>query len=123
MATPRKSRPIVLSLTRNRAARFLAVALVAAPIALAGNSDSARALGSVTVNASLDRCGTLQGEVVCKLDASFGLVPGATSYSATVIRPDGSAVDQGTIAGTGSASFYVPYAGDGTYTVQISAYG
>jgi hypothetical protein len=59
---------------------------------------------------------------VCKINASWNQIPGANRYTASVTRADGSVVDFGAV-GAGSASFWVPYVGNGTYTVSVSAYG
>jgi len=74
------------------------------------------------VTASLDTCGTAADSIVCKIDAAWNQIPGADRYTASVTRADGSVVDFGDV-GAGSASFWVPYVGNGTYTVSVSAYG
>ncbi len=74
------------------------------------------------VGASLDSCGTAADTIVCKIDAAWNQIPGAERYTATVTRADGSVVDFGDV-GAGSTSFWVPYVGNGTYTVSVSAYG
>lgn len=77
---------------------------------------------SLSVAASLDSCGTAANSIVCKIDASWNDIAGATRYTASVARADGSVVNFGDV-GAGSGSFWVPYAGDGTYTVTVSAHG
>ena len=77
---------------------------------------------SLTVSASLDSCGTAADTIVCKIDATWNEVPGAERYTASVSRADGSVVDFGEV-GAGGSSFWVPYVGNGTYTVTVSAYG
>lgn len=109
---------------RRRALAVAALALCAVP-ALATGSDSKRAAaapGALAVDAALDRCGVLQAQVVCKLDVSYGTLPNATSYTANVTRADGSVADYGDV-GAGSSSLWVPYAGPGVYSVEVSAYG
>ncbi len=77
---------------------------------------------SISVSASLDSCGVLEDGVVCKIDVSFSEVSGASSYSATVTRADGSVIDYGSL-GAGGGSIWVPYVGAGNYSVKITAYG
>nr|MBA2240965.1 hypothetical protein [Solirubrobacterales bacterium] len=77
---------------------------------------------AIQVSASLDSCGLLGTDVVCKIDASWSQVDGATRYTASVSAPDGSVTDAGDVPASGT-SVWVPYVGDGTYTVQITAYG
>jgi len=109
-----------------RALIYAALAL-AAPLpalALTGEDDPAPepAQERLAVSASLDSCGTAADMIVCKIDATWNDVAGATRYTASVTRADDSVVDFGTV-GAGAASFWVPYAGNGTYTVTVSAYG
>jgi hypothetical protein len=106
-------RPFVLALLA------LAAPLPAFAIAQGGGEKAPAAL---SVSVSLDSCGLIGTEVVCKLDASYGEVEGATSYTAAVTRADGSVVDYGEV-GSGGTSLWVPYVGSGTYSVQIAAYG
>jgi hypothetical protein len=77
---------------------------------------------ALSVSASLDSCGVLSNEVVCKIDVSFNPLPNADSYSASVTRADGSVTDYGGV-GPGGASIWVPYVGAGSYNVKITAYG
>jgi hypothetical protein len=77
---------------------------------------------SLSVAVSLDSCGTAADSIVCKIDASWNQIAGADRYTASVTRADGSVVDFGDV-GAGSASFWVPYVGNGTYSVSVSAYG
>ena len=77
---------------------------------------------SISVSASLDSCGVLEDGVVCKIDVSFSEVSGASSYSATVTRADGSVIDYGSL-GAGGGSIWVPYVGAGNYSVKVTAYG
>lgn len=100
---------------------LLALAVPTGAFALTGDDDGAQA-ESLSVSASLDSCGIAADSIVCKIDASWNEVPGATRYTASVARADGSVVDYGDV-GAGSASFWVPYTGNGTYTVTVSAYG
>ncbi len=86
------------------------------------DAEAQRALASIAVSASLDTCGVLEVDIVCKINVSFSPVPGATSYSASVTAADGAVTDHGSI-GAGGATLFVPYAGDGAYSVRIVAYG
>lgn len=99
---------------------LLALTVPTGAFALTAEDDSAAA--SLSVSASLDSCGIASDSIVCKIDASWNELPGATRYTATVAGADGSVVDYGDV-GAGSASFWVPYTGNGTYTVTVSAYG
>jgi hypothetical protein len=115
-------------MTLHRRAVLLALLALAVPLpALAltgGDSDDATPFTTLdlAVSASLDSCGTTSSTIVCKIDASWSSAPGADRYTATVTRPDGSVIDYGEV-GAGSASFWIPYVGNGTYSVQVSAYG
>lgn len=96
-----------------------AFALGGAPDPGAGTPPGGAAL---SVDATLAQCGVLGAKVACEIDVSFDAVDGATSYALSVTRPDGSVVDEGE-ATPGTTAIWVEYAGDGTYTVQVSAYG
>lgn len=100
----------------------LAVPLPALALTGRGGGEQPPPDVSLSVAASLDSCGTAANTIVCKIDASWNALPGATRYTASVTRADGSVVDFGSV-GAGSASFWVPYVGNGTYTVSVSAYG
>jgi hypothetical protein len=106
---------------RPRALLYVLLALAVPLPALALTSDGAGSR-SLEVGASLDGCGTAADQIVCKLDASWNEVAGATRYSARVTRPDGSVIDYGDVGAAGT-SFWVPYVGNGTYTVTVAAYG
>jgi hypothetical protein len=108
---------------------LLTLLALAAPLpALALNSDGTEpvaatpAPAALEVSTALDSCGIVDTQVVCKLSVTFGEVPGATNYTATVTRADGSVVDYGSV-GAGGASLWVPYVGAGNYSVRVSAYG
>jgi hypothetical protein len=77
---------------------------------------------AISVSTSLDSCGVLNDNIVCKLDVSFNPIPNADTYSATVTRADGSVIDYGGV-GAGGTSLWVPYVGAGNYSVRITAYG
>lgn len=108
-------------MTRKRWLGLLVAALLVPlpAFALSGGSASA----SLGVSVSNGGCGVAGGSaVVCQLQVSFNAIDGATSYTATVTGPDGSVVDYGAV-GAGGATIPVPYAGDGNYSVSISAWG
>lgn len=110
---------------RRRAFLYAALALAVPLPALALSGDdggSGTEQVSISVSASLDGCGTAADTIVCKIDASWSDVPGAERYTASVTRADGSVVDFGEV-GAGGSSFWVPYVGNGSYTVTVSAYG
>jgi hypothetical protein len=98
---------------------LLALAVPLPALALAGGGSGSP---SLSVSASLDSCGIAADRVVCKIDASWNPVPGATRYTARVTSPDGSVADYGDV-GAGGTSFWVPYVGNGTYTVTVAVYG
>ena len=101
---------------------LLALAVPTGAFALTEGGATTAEAPSLSVAASLDTCGTAADSIVCKIDASWNDVPGADRYTASVARADGSVVDYGDV-GAGSTSFWVPYVGNGTYTVTVSAYG
>ena len=118
MADRRSPRRLV---RRRRLAGLACLALLAPfpAIALDGGED---ALASIAVDASLQGCGLMDSRIVCTIDASWSAVDGADRYTATVAAPDGSVTDAGEV-GAGGTSIWVPYVGDGTYSVRVSAYG
>ncbi len=78
------------------------------------------------VSASLGQCGVSEAGIVCRIDASWNGVEGAYRYTASMTLADGSVQDMGAVgygSGGGSTSLWVPYAGDGTYTVTVTAWG
>ncbi len=77
---------------------------------------------SLTVTASLDSCGLAGPQIMCKIDAGWNTLAGAETYSVSVTSADGSVVDAGATSGQGT-SVWVPYAGSGTYSVQVTAWG
>jgi len=112
-----------------RRAVLLTLLALAAPLPAFAISDQALkpvsadpGPAALSVSASLDSCGVLSNEVVCKIDVSFNPLPSADSYSASVTRADGSVTDYGTV-GPGGTSIWVPYVGAGSYNVKITAYG
>jgi len=109
-------------MTRKRWLGLLVAALLVPlpAFALSGGSAGAAALDVSVSNAG---CGIGGGSsVVCRLQVSFNAIDGASSYTASVAGPDGSVVDYGAI-GAGGATIPVPYTGNGTYSVSVSAWG
>ena len=103
----------------------LALIALAVPIpALALDGGGAEGSGSpgLSVTASLDSCGLADTQVMCKINAGWNSLEGADSYSVSVTSADGSVIDMGETAGQGT-SVWVPYAGSGTYSVSVTAYG
>jgi collagen type VII alpha len=97
----------------------LAVPLPAFALGLAGPGSGS---SSLDAQASLDSCGLFESQIVCKINASYNEVAGATSYTGSVTAPNGAVSDYGDV-GAGGTSFWVPYVGNGTYTVEIQAWG
>ncbi len=113
-------------MTGRRRTLLLALLAVAVPLpALAASQQSLNPVSQTTtlsVSTSLDSCGLVDAQIICQLSVSYNSIPGATSYSATVTRADGSVVDYGGV-GAGGTSLWVPYVGSGNYSVRITAYG
>jgi hypothetical protein len=109
---------------RRHRRRYLLLALVAlaVPLPAFGLGSDPAPPQALTVSASLEQCGIAATTVVCKFDASYNSIAGARYYTASVTGPDGSVVDYGDV-GAASTSLWVPYVGDGTYTISISAWG
>lgn len=83
--------------------------------------------GSLDVQASLGGCGVADAAITCRIDVAFSGIPDAEYYTASVTAPDGSVLELGRIATSGdggaSTSASVPFAGNGEYTVTVSAWG
>lgn len=107
---------------RRRTLLYVLLALAVPLPALALTGGSSEPAPDLRVSASLDSCGTAADQIVCKIDASWNSLPGATRYTARVTTPDGSVTDYGDV-GPGGTSFWVPYVGNGTYTVTVAVYG
>ncbi|UJA18738.1 hypothetical protein HJD18_12655 [Thermoleophilia bacterium SCSIO 60948] len=107
-------------LGRRRVLALACLAVLAPFPALAVDGEDA--VASIDVNASLRGCGLMNSQIVCTIDASWSEVEGADRYTAAVVAPDGTVTDAGE-AGAGGTSIWVPYVGDGTYSVRVSAYG
>ena len=107
--------------------RILGLALIALAVpfpalALEGESEEATGSPGLSVTASLDSCGLAGSQIMCKIDAGWNTLEGAETYSVSVTSADGSVVDMGETTGQGT-SVWVPYAGSGTYSVQVTAWG
>ena len=72
----------------------------------------------IAVSASLGSC---SGRM-CTFNVSFAAVPGAQRYEARIAAPEGSELVSAP-AQPGGSSYSVPYRGDGTYLVQVFAFG
>jgi hypothetical protein len=106
-----------------RAALYAALALaIPLPAFALTGEDAGDAPAGLDVSASLVGCGLAKSHIVCTIDATYGPVEGATSYSASVTAPNGAVTDYGAVE-PGAAALTVPYAGNGTYSVRITAYG
>jgi hypothetical protein len=107
--------------TGRRRAVILAALALAVPLpalALTGGSGP-----GLSVSASLEGCGVSGGGISCGINASWSEVEGARYYTVSVTAPDGSVTDFGNVGGGGGTTLWVPYTGNGTYTVSVSAYG
>ena len=82
-----------------------------------------RSSGGLDVRSSLEGCGVAGDTVFCHISASFDEVEGGEFYTATVTRPDSTVQDFGRVPTAGSASLWIPYAGNGAYAVEITAWG
>jgi hypothetical protein len=107
--------------------RILGLALIALAVpfpALALEGGGVQASGSpgLTVTASLNSCGLAGSQIMCQIDAGWNSLEGADSYSVSVTSADGSVIDMGQTTGQGT-SVWVPYAGAGTYSVSVTAWG
>jgi hypothetical protein len=113
-------------MNRKRALLYAVLALAVPLPALAIETGSGTT--SLGVEASLGGCGIGDAAITCRIDASFNRVADAEYYTASVTAPDGSVSDLGTVAAGGgegrtSAGLSVRYAGNGEYTVTITAWG
>ena len=103
------------TLSRWVAAASAAAALTfASPAAAQVNEPPAR----IAVSASHGACSAR----ACDFNVSFDAVPGASRYEVRVAAPEGSELISAA-AHPGDNSYSVPYTGDGTYLVQVFAYG
>jgi hypothetical protein len=102
----------------------VAAALVIAVLLLMQGGATAQPAGPapLSVDVSVNSCGMTYGRMFCRLDVSYGTIPGADRYAASVRRPDGVAFSIGSVA-AGGTSVVVPYVGPGRYSVRVLAYG
>ena len=112
--TPRRRDRVMAG---RRRAVLLTLLALAAPLPAFAISDQALepvsadpGPAALSVSASLDSCGVMSNEIVCKLDVSFNPLPNADSYTATITRADGSVTDYGDV-GPGGASRLGPLRG------------
>jgi hypothetical protein len=110
-------------MVRRRAFLFAGLALAIPVPAMALTSGGGES--ALSVEASLARCGVTGPQIVCEIETSFGSVEGAEYYTASVSGPDGGVTDFGRIGGAdgGGTSLWVPYVGNGTYSVTVTAWG
>jgi hypothetical protein len=99
----------------------LALAIPLPALAVTGDEGGS----GLSVEASLAGCGVNGPRIVCEINTSFGSIEGADYYTASVAAPDGSVTDFGQVAGAGGGgtSLWVPYVGNGTYSVTVTAWG
>lgn len=110
---------------RRRALLYAALALAAPLPAFALTTGGA---ASLDATASLNGCGVQGSAIACSMAVSFNRVSGADYYTARIIKVDGSVQDFGTVAegsdgGRVTVDLGFGYAGEGAYTVSVSAWG
>lgn len=102
----------------------LAALVLLTPVGAVALDRGASGLG---VQASLQGCGVSGERILCHISASFDRVEGGEFYTASVTRPDSTVQDFGQVAtgeeGRATADLWIPYAGNGSYTVEITAWG
>jgi hypothetical protein len=108
--------------------RIMSLALIALVVpfpALAldgGGAEKSSGPQSLSVSASLAGCGLAGSQIMCQINAGWNSLEGAENYTVSVTSADGSVMDLGTVTGRGTSA-WVPYAGSGTYTVSVTAWG
>ncbi len=105
---------------------LLAVAALVVPLQAVALDDGASGGGTLSASASLAGCGVSETGVSCQIDVSWSGIDGAQRYTATATLADGSVRDLGTVgvgSGGGATSIWVPYVGNGSYGVAITAWG
>jgi hypothetical protein len=114
---------------RNRAAATLAVAALAVAGSLALRTPhqgfAADGTAEIPVTASLDSCSALtagRGGPSCEIAVAFDPLAGAVSYEVTISAPGGSPLVISP-AQPDEAKYAVPYDGNGTYGVHVTAFG
>jgi hypothetical protein len=85
-----------------------------------------RGSSGLDITSSLEWCGVSGDTVFCNISASFNLLEDGEFYTATVTAPDSTVQDLGRVAtggeGRTTASLWVPFAGNGAYIVEITAW-
>ena len=76
----------------------------------------------MAVTASLGSCSESVEGATCQFSVSFGALNDARTYTATISSPAGAELLTAPAEPSGS-TFTVPYSGDGTYGVRVTAYG
>jgi len=122
MTTLRKPRLLLLALIS------IIVPLQAGALEGGGRDDSAQVTISapLSVSASLGECGSLAGGASCQVTIGWSGVAGADYYTAAVTSPDGASMPLGTVGSGesgGSATVWIPYLGNGSYSISVSAWG
>ncbi|MGI8633420.1 MAG: hypothetical protein ACR2NA_12870 [Solirubrobacterales bacterium] len=106
---------------RRRAAMFAGVALAVPLPAFAGGG-----AGGLGASAILNGCSAGNAGIDCSVNVSYNRLADADSYTARVVKPDGSVQEFGTIgssgAGPGAATLSFAYSGRGTYRIIVSAW-
>jgi hypothetical protein len=97
--------------------RLALIASVAAALTLPVTASSTPSFPVSTGFAGCDA-----GPNSCRIDVSFSPVAGAEGYAASAHMPDGGSQSLGSIT-PGSSTVTVPYRGNGTYVVTITALG
>jgi len=100
---------------------LIALAVPFPALALDGGEESGGPAG-LSVSASLAGCGLAGNQILCQIDAGWSAIEDADAYRVSVIGADGGVTDHGETSGLAS-SVWVSYAGPGTYTVQLTAWG
>jgi hypothetical protein len=107
---------------RSRTLLATAAALAALPgsasAADAGQADPV----AIPLTATLGSCSETSGHRACQIEVAFDAVSAADSYEAVIRGPDGAELVSAA-AQPGTNSYSVPYRGDGTYRVRITAFG
>jgi hypothetical protein len=113
-------------MSRRRRTLLLATLALAVPLPAFGLSGGEAApeptVADLAVSAELDSCGLMKTQIVCQFSVSYASLPNATSYTASITAPDGSVTDYGSVP-AGGTTLTVPYSGNGTYGVRVTAYG
>jgi hypothetical protein len=96
-----------------------ALALVAFPASAGAAEPEPTPPVAMPLNVVLGSC---DGHQACEIEVSFDAVSGAQSYEAVIRGPDGNELVSAP-AQPGANSYSVPYRGNGTYRVHVTAFG